>query len=84
MISQGVVGGCSQKVAHVSPDDDSVEHRGGRASGGESFTNDVVMADNVDERELVPVEAGGSADDPGEQRGREGDYGYHDMDGAVP
>ena len=83
MISQGVVGGCSQKVAHVSPDDDSVEHRGGRASGGESFTNDVVMADNADERELVPVEAGGSADDPGEQRGREDDHGYHDKDGAV-
>ena len=75
MISQDVIGSSSQKVAHISPVDVSVDHRGGRASGGESFTND--------EEKLVPVEAEGSGDDPGEQPGQSEDHGYHDKDGAV-
>ena len=83
MISRGVIRGCSQKVVHVSPDGGSVEHRGGRTSGQQSFTKDVIEADIGDEEVLVPIEAAGSREDPGEQREPEVGTGYRDEDGAV-
>ena len=41
----------ARKVAHVSLSDDSLEHRGGRASDERSFTNDVIKADTAEVEE---------------------------------
>ena len=77
----------ARKVTHVSPSDESMKHRGGRASEERSFTHDEIKADTAEKEEereeVMPVADEGSGEDPAEQPGQSESHGYHDKDGAV-